>query len=287
LRYGGPLPLIVAIAILGLSDCAWAQTSAESDTNPADTNVPQPAPPSPTAQSPQEKRGLLTDVKLYFTSPLRWNAQDWAWVGGALAFIGATHGYDSQVRTHFVNGRNPSTINSDDAQDAAPTVAVLLGTWASAIFFNDSDGRREAWTMQEAAFLTTATVYPLKYIVAREGPYQTSNANEWRKSGGNSFPSAHAGAAFAVGMVLAESGSDDYRWVRRLLGYGLGIGTSYLRLKHNAHWLSDTAAGAALGTASAHFSMNRNYRSDEDASSGLMLVPVEGGVMLTYRVNLE
>jgi hypothetical protein len=33
--------------------------------------------------------------------------------------------------------------------------------------------------------------------------------------------------------------------------------------------------------------MNRNYRSDEDASSGLMLVPVEGGVMLTYRVNLE
>jgi membrane-associated phospholipid phosphatase len=271
--------------MLGLCASAWAQTSEQPGTEPAETTVP--APPYPTEQPPEEKRGLLTDVKLYFTAPLRWNAQDWAWVGGALAFIGATHAYDSQVRTHFVSGRNPSTINSDDAQDFAPTLAVLLATWGSAIFFNDSDGRREAWTMQEAAGLTTLTVYPLKYIIRREGPDQTSNVNEWGKSGGKSFPSQHAGAAFAVGMVLAESGSDDYRWVRRVLGYGLGIGTSYLRLKHNAHWLSDTAAGAALGTASAHFSMNRNYRSDDDTSSGLMLVPIEGGVMLMYRANLE
>jgi len=271
--------------MLGLSDCVQAQTGDQPGSEPADATVP--APPYPTEQSSGEKRGLLTDVKLYFTAPLRWNAQDWAWLGGALAFIGATHAYDSQVRTHFVNGRNPSTINSDDAQDFAPTLAVLLATWGSAIFFNDSDGRREAWTMQEAAGLTTLTVYPLKYIVRREGPDQTSNANEWGKSGGNSFPSQHAGVAFAVGVVLAESGSDDYRWVRRVLGYGLGIGTSYLRLKHNAHWLSDTAAGATLGTASAHFSMNRNYRSDDDTSSGLMLVPIEHGVMLTYRVNLQ
>jgi len=286
LRHPVLLPLIVAIVTVGFGDAAWSQTSGQPSAEPSDMEVPQPAPPYPTEQ-PAKRSGLLTDMELYFTSPLRWNAQDWAWFGGALAFIGATHGYDSQVRTHFVNGRNPSTINSDDAQDAVPTVAVLLATWGTALFFNDSDGRREALTMQEAAFLTTLTVYPLKYIVARQGPDQTSDANEWRKSGGTSFPSQHAGAAFAVGMVLAESGSDDYRWVRRLLGYGLGVGTSYLRLKHNAHWLSDTAAGAAIGTASARFTMNRNYHSGEDGDSSLMLVPVDRGVMLTYRVNLQ
>jgi len=83
--------------------------------------------------------------------------------------------------------------------------------------------------------------------------------------------------------VLAEAGSDDYRWLRRVLGYGLGIGTSYLRLKHNAHWLSDTMAGGALGIASAQFTLNHAYRNQE---SRFALVPVQGGAMLTYRVSL-
>ena len=85
--------------------------------------------------------------------------------------------------------------------------------------------------------------------------------------------------------VLAESGSDDYRWLRRLLGYGLGFATGYERLKHNAHWLSDTMAGAALGTASARFTMNRVYGSG--SASSLSLTPVEGGAMLTYRLTLN
>ena len=71
-----------------------------------------------------------------------------------------------------------------------------------------------------------------------------------------------------MGTVLAESGNDDYRWIRRLLGYGLGAATSYERLKHNAHWLSDTVAGAALGIATARFSMDRR-EGREAATSGL------------------
>jgi undecaprenyl-diphosphatase len=132
--------------------------------------------------------------------------------------------------------------------------------------------------------LSGVSAYALKYAGGREGPDQTSNPNEWLKGSGGSFPSFHSTAAFAVGTVLAESGSDDYRWLRRLLGYGLGIATSYERLKHNQHWLSDTVAGAALGTASARFTMNRTYASGSD--SNVALVPVEGGAMLTYRITL-
>jgi undecaprenyl-diphosphatase len=138
--------------------------------------------------------------------------------------------------------------------------------------------------MLEAAGLSSVTAYALKYAGGRERPDQTSDPNQWRKSGGNSFPSVHATAAFAIGTVLAESGNDDYRWVRRFLGYGLGAATGYERLKHKAHWLSDTVAGAALGIASAHFAMNRGDRTDEQ--TGLRLVPVERGAMLTYGVSL-
>jgi membrane-associated phospholipid phosphatase len=227
--------------------------------------------------------GLASDIRHYFTAPLHWDRNDWAWFGGALLAIGASHHYDTQVRTHFIKMEGLQT-NAKDAQDTLPTAAVLAATWGYATLINDDNGRREAWAMFEAAGLSSVTAYALKYIAERQGPDQGSSPNEWRKSGGNSFPSWHSTAAFAAGTVLAESGNDEYRWVRRLLGYGLGAATSYERLKHNAHWLSDTVAGAALGVASAHFTMRRTYRTNED--SALRVVPVERGVMLTYNVPL-
>jgi hypothetical protein len=33
----------------------------------------------------------LEDTKLYFTSPLRWDEEDWLYFGGALLAIGAAH----------------------------------------------------------------------------------------------------------------------------------------------------------------------------------------------------
>jgi membrane-associated phospholipid phosphatase len=272
---------LVVAAVLGASGSAWAQTSTEQ---PA--SEPTPSPPAPAPEQTSSQSGVLTDIKLYFTAPLHWDARDWEWFGGALVAVGAAHHYDTQVRTHFVKNLAPGqTINSDDVKDAIPTVAVMAATWAYAALTDDSNGHREAWAMLEAAGLSSVTAYALKYVAGREGPDQTSDPNEWGKSGGNSFPSWHSSAAFAVGTVLAESGNDEYRWLRRLLGYGLGVATSYERLKHNAHWLSDTAAGAALGAASARFTMHRRLVNDDEA--GIAVVPVQGGAMLAYRISMR
>jgi hypothetical protein len=60
--------------------------------------------------------------------------------------------------------------------------------------------------------------------------------------------------------------------------------TGYERLNHNVHWLSDVVAAAALGTATAHFVMNRD---NERHSHGMAVcVPLDRGVMLTYTVEL-
>jgi len=241
---------------------------------------------TPAPQETSAPGGFGHDFALYFTAPFHWNATDWAWFGGALVAIGASHHYDTDVRTHFTKNLTPaeiSNIKSDDVQDMLPAALVLVGTWGYAAWVDDPNGRSEAWSMFEAAVLSSLTAYGTKYIVRREGPDQTSNPNEWFKSGGRSFPSEHSTAAFAIGTVLAEAGGDDYRWLRRALGYGLGIGTSYLRLKHNAHWLSDTVAGGALGIASAQFTLNHVYRN---RNSPLALIPVQGGAMLTYRMEL-
>jgi membrane-associated phospholipid phosphatase len=241
-------------------------------------------PPAAAPAAEDTGQGLGSDIRRYFTAPLRWDHNDWAWFGGALVAIGASHHYDTQVRTHFIKLQGLQT-NAKDGPDTLPTAAVLAATWGYATLVNDENGRREAWAMLEAAGLGSATAYALKYIARREGPDQSSNPNQWGKGGGNSFPSWHSTAAFAVGTVLAESGNDEYRWVRRLLGYGLGAATSYERLKHNAHWLSDTVAGAALGIASARFTMHRTYR-DKTEGAALGVMPVERGVMLTWSVPL-
>lgn len=259
-------------------------TSARAEIpDPPEPDVPVPQTHEPDYGDPS----LLSDIKAYYTAPLHWNGTDWAWFGGSLLAIGAAHHFDTQVRTHFVNkgGANVGE-NSEDLQDAIPTVAVIGATWLYAEFSDSSAGQRETWQMVEAAGLSGVTAYVLKFAAGRESPYQTSDPDEWGKSsGGGSFPSLHATAAFAVGTVLAESGNDDYRWLRRLLGYGLGVATSYERLKHNAHWLSDTVAGGALGAASAHFVMQRH--SGAATSSGLELVPISGGAMLVYRRTLD
>jgi membrane-associated phospholipid phosphatase len=263
--------------MLVVAGVSWCQTAPDANVATVSRSDTDSSTSSP---------GVIGDVKAYFTAPLHWTGGEWMLFGGAVAGIGVAHIYDKRVRAHFVRELGPKgTTSSDDVQDAIPTVAVLTGTWAFATLIDDSAGKREAWTMFEAAGLSTLTAYGLKYAVHREGPAETSDPNARGSGHGDTFPSTHATAAFAVGTVLAESGSDDFRWLRRFLGYGLGLATDYERLKHNAHWLSDVVAGSALGVASAAFMMNRRERNDQ--MTQVMLTPTDGGAELTFKLSLR
>jgi len=230
-------------------------------------------------------QAFTDDVKCYVTAPLRWDSRDWIYLGGAVAAIGLAHHYDTDVRTHFVDDATiaPANSKSYDSQDALPAAGVFAATLLYATLSNDHDGRSESWQMLEAAGFSGATSYLLKYAAGRERPDTTSDPNQWR-TGGDSFPSLHATAAFAIGTVLAESGNDRYRWLRRFLGYGMAGYTGYARLKHNAHWLSDTVAGAGIGMSTAHFVMDRHQGYARVGQ--LMWIPLNGGAMVSYSVVL-
>jgi hypothetical protein len=259
-----------------------------------DATRQQPAqttqPGSPIEYPPPRKdlvQRTLEDAEAYYTAPLHWNGRDWEYFGGALAAIAVAHHYDTQARTHY-DGGSSSPLGpkaSGAVSDALPGAALLLGTWGYASLIGSHAGEGEAWNMLESAGLSFVSAYALKYIVRRPGPDATTDPNHLF-GGGSSFPSEHTTAAFAIGTVLAESGNPEFRWLRRTIGYGVGFGTAYLRLKHNAHWLSDTVAGAALGMASAHFVMNRSAaREESEDSSAISIVPVQGGVMLAYSAT--
>jgi membrane-associated phospholipid phosphatase len=225
----------------------------------------------------------LEDTKLYFTAPVRWDSEDWLYFGGALLAVGASHAFDSRVRTHFATP-NDSRLNGADRnalRDALPAIALIAGTGLYASFIDDSDGYRETWSLLEAAVFSTATSEVLTLAAGRERPDATSSPNQWRQ-GGVSFPSVHASAAFAIGTVFAESGNDEYRWIRRVIGYGVAAGTGYMRVRDNVHWLSDTVAGAALGIATARFVLNRQ---DHAQQAALQFQPLQDGWQIAYSIR--
>jgi membrane-associated phospholipid phosphatase len=160
-------------------------------------------------------------------------------------------------------------------------VALIAGTGVYAGFIRDPDGYQETWRLFEAGVFSTVTGEMLKYAAGRERPDETTSPNRWRQ-GGSSFPSVHASAAFAIGTVFAESGNDEYRWIRRILGYGVATATGYIRVHDNVHWVSDTVAGAALGIATARFILNRQGK--EDAAS-LQFQPAADGWQLSYSIR--
>ena len=283
------LGVVLPLALVAPPVCAQ-ESSPPAGSDSAQQQSVQQEPGSPihyTQSGPTLAKRTLGDAKAYFTAPLHWDARNWEFFGGALATIAVAHHYDTQVRNHYDEGyQSPlGPKESGEITDVLPSAALLVGTWGYASLIGSQPGKSEAWNMFESTGLSMVTAYALKYTIRRPGPDSTTDPNHWF-SGGSSFPSEHTTMAFAIGTVLAESGNPDYRWIRRVIGYGVGFGTAYLRLKHNAHWLSDTVAGGALGMASAHFVMNRSAERDEQEGSEISLVPVQGGVMLAYTTNL-
>jgi len=241
------------------------------------------------AQTSDESDGpahrWAADAKAYVTAPLHAERKQWVRFASTVAAIGVAYQHDDEVRAHFVSDTATTAATHDphDSQDAAPAAFALGGTWLAARLLHDNGGRREAGTMFEAAVFSSVAAEVLKQLAGRERPFATADRGAFGE-GGSSFPSGHVTAAFAIGTVLAESGNDRQRWLRRVLGYGIGAVTAYERMKHEEHWLSDTVAGAGVGIATARFLMKRR---DETNDRVFTIVPTRDGVQITYLAALR
>jgi PAP2 superfamily len=239
--------------------------------------------PDESANGPVRRWGA--DAKAYVTAPLHAGRKQWVRFASTVAAIGFAYQHDEEVRAHFAPEGTPppGAHDSHDSQDAAPAALALGGTWLAARLLHDNDGRREAGTMFEAAVFSSVAAGLLKRAAGRERPYVSGDHSAFSE-GGASFPSGHVTAAFAIGSVLAESGNDRQRWLRRVLGYGIGAVTAYERMNHDAHWLSDTVAGAGVGIATARFLMKRRDQANDRAFT---IVPTRDGLTVSYMAALH
>ncbi len=235
---------------------------------------------------PGRIRAVTSDVKAYVLAPLHAQRPQWVRFGATLGVIAFAYQHDEDTRAHFVTPLLPSGEQPDayDGRDAAPAILALGGTWLASALSDNDDGRREAGAMFQAAAFSSVAAFALKEIAGRERPYATTDPGSFGKNG-DSFPSMHVTAAFAIGTVLAESGNERFRWLRRVLGYGLAASTAYARMDHDMHWFSDTVAGAGLGIATARFVMKRREGREPRGRFGLQ--PSQQGVELVYNVPLR
>jgi len=237
------------------------------------------------AQDEGPVRRWGADAKAYVTAPLHAERKQWVKFGSTVAAIAFAYQHDEDVRAHFVPEGTPTstTHNGHNTQDALPGALALGGTWLAARVIGDPDGRREAGTMFEAAVFSSVATELLKKVTDRQRPYIAGDHSGFGE-GGNSFPSGHVTGAFAIGAVLAESGNDRQRWLRRVLGYGIGAITAYQRLNHDDHWLSDTVAGAGVGIATARFLMKRH---DPSSNRTFTIVPTHDGLSVGFVAVLH
>ena len=111
----------------------------------------------------------------------------------------------------------------------------------------------------EAVVITGITTAIIKGVAGRARPYISADTSPldfrfWRgfdKGGYQSFPSGHSTVAFAAAAVVT---SESQRWWPRGIWlvapvmYGGATLVGISRMYNNAHWASDVAVGAAIGT---------------------------------------
>lgn len=155
------------------------------------------------------------------------------------------------------------------------------------------------WHSTEAIVVATAATNVLKKLVGRARPYVSMDPHDFKFGGGfqvghdrSSFPSGHTTTAFAFAAAVASESRTkwpDRWWSAWLIPVSVYSGATVVgisRLYHNAHWASDVALGAAIGTFSGikviqythHHPKNRldrimlGTRIVPNASGGLALV---------------
>ena len=166
------------------------------------------------------------------------------WLVPAAGFTAGLLTTDSDYSRHLSN--NPQTLSQAKTRSDAGVAALIGG--AAAMYLLSYPSHREHWRETgflagEAAINSLVAVEALKYTTRRERPYQGDGTGPFF-SGGTSFPSEHAAAAWAVAGVIAHEYPGP---IPKILAYGLASFVSYERIKGKQHFPSDVFVGSMMG----------------------------------------
>jgi hypothetical protein len=204
-------------------------------------------------------KDVLRDQRDFWTSPakLRFSDADWLVPAGGLAaglFV-----TDRDVSLHL--SHNPRTMSHYNTISNAGVGALIGGAgglWLLGHARHDKHWSETGFLAGQAALNSLVMVEGLKYSLRRERPFQGAGRGSFFQSG-DSFPSEHAAAAWAVAGVIAHEYPGP---LTKFLAYGLASAVSYSRVRGRQHFSSDVFVGGMMGNLIAQHIYTRHHDPD-------------------------
>lgn len=203
-----------------------------------------------------------TDTKSIVTSPVRWQTNDLLKAGIILSTVGGSMFADQSVndfaQAHQTNGLSEMSSDVLEPFGSEYSLIFLSGIYIYGASTKNARCKSSSLLALESFVLASLLVRIPKNLAGRQRP------DNWRGDGpfsffgplqGNSFPSGHTTASFAIASVFANQYRDT-KWVP-VATYTVATLVGLSRIYDNKHWLSDVIAGAVVGTLVGNLVSNR------------------------------
>jgi hypothetical protein len=187
---------------------------------------------------------IARDQEDFWTAPAHFKLKDFEW---SLPFIGVTAGFIASDQWWSKQVPDAPSQLTRSVHISDYTTYSLLGLSGGGFLLGqmtNDDHKKEAGLLSgEAAINSVGLAYLFGEISQRQRPLD-GNANGNFFTGGGSFPSEHAAAAWSIASVLAH----EYPgWFSQAALYSMATAVSVTRVTARQHFPSDVIVGSALG----------------------------------------
>lgn len=190
-----------------------------------------------------------------------WDLKGFMIIGAGLGAVAYTQPQDDEFAREWGSHKKISKENSkvgDIMGMGIPGIAIAL----TQLIVDNENGIAHS----EALVATFVTTSVLKIANNRPRPNGLNR---------RAMPSGHTSTTFASATALSYA----YGWIAAVPAYAAATFTALTRVSDDAHWLSDTVAGAAVGI----FWGRASHFHHENGSSGAIgPMYLEGGMGLQY-----
>jgi membrane-associated phospholipid phosphatase len=267
---------ILGVALLFSSMTVRVSSAQEQATGPvASEDAPEKHDPSSKAEEPPEantitkthdgtRLGLvgrfLDDQRSVWTSPTKLRISDTEWLVPLSGITAGLFVTDRDFSTHL--SKSPTTISHYKTLSNAGVAALVGGAggmWVLGHVKHNEHWSETGFLAGEAALNSLVAVEGFKYSLRRERPYQGDGSGSFFQSGGTSFPSEHAAAAWSVAGVIAHEYPGP---LTKIMAYGLASLVDISRLRARQHFPSDVVVGSVIGNLVAQNIYSRHHDPD-------------------------
>jgi membrane-associated phospholipid phosphatase len=202
-------------------------------------------------------KDFLLDQEQIWTSPAKIRFSDTEWLVPLSGITAGLFVTDSDYSKHL--SQNPTTISHYKTLSDAGVGALIGGAggmWLLGHVRHNDHWSETGFLAGEAALNSLVAVESLKYSLRRARPYQGDGTGPFFQSGGTSFPSEHAAAAWSVAGVIAHEYPSPFM---KIMAYGLASLVDYSRIRSRQHFPSDVFVGSMMGNLIGQNIYSRNH----------------------------